>query len=359
MRIAITADWHARGKDLPELRAQLDAMVRQCGTREVNTVAILGDVFERSQIGDNYASTGAIAAIVIQSMLGFVNHGKTITVIPGNHDCAGAGSADALHVLEGIPNLFVFRNAGSLYLRNHGQCLEHRSLWLPWMWRTDWSPIEVLTKGMPHTIDDYTEAILFAHVEVIGARMGGVQCCEVKPGKWQISREFLESLPVAHVALGHFHTRQDLTGGRGGYVGALRQLNFGEEGNPAGFEIYDTETRETTWIELDASPTYRTVEVSNPNLMPGKRTNEHLRIRYVGTQPIDPSVIAELERNEDTQLEVIVPRQERIQRAEVPAGIADDPHGLIGLWAGTQNPPVEATPLNQMYDRVHADARKE
>jgi len=352
MRIAITADWHARGKDLPDLKKQLDALVGECQRREIEVLAVLGDIFEHSQIGDSYASTGAIVEVVAKPIAEWLGNrvdlqsrcDRTVLMIPGNHDVSGAGSADALHVFDGVPRITVARNLPLTVLSRTLMCL-------PWNWGSERTPEQILSDAPMNE-----QMLLFAHVEVIGARMGGVQCCEVKPGKWQISREFLESLPVAHVALGHFHTRQDLTGGRGGYVGALRQLNFGEEGNPAGFEIFDTETRETEWVELDAAPTYRTVEVSNPNLMPGKRTNEHLRIRYVGTQPIDPSVIAELERNEDTQLEVIVPRQERIQRAEVPAGIADDPHGLIGLWAGTQNPPVEAAPLNQMYDRVHADA---
>jgi len=346
MRIAITADWHARGKDMPEFSAQLKALEKYVCSHEIGCLAIAGDVFDCSTIYDKHASTGAISYAVIKPLINISELGKVpVVVIPGGHDQSGVGSADALYVLEGMPNVTVIHTAQEWQKDDVG------FLCLPWSWDSNARPDDVLMRLVEARRSEHT--ILLAHGEIIGKKMNDSFCCEAKPGKWQFSRKLVECLPVSHIAFGHFHMRQPL------FVGALRQTDFGDGGNPAGLEIYDTETRETEWIELDAAPTYRTVEVSNPNLMPGKRTNEHLRIRYVGTQPIDPSVIAELERNEDTQLEVIVPRQERIQRAEVPAGIADDPHGLIGLWAGTQNPPVEATPLNQMYDRVHADARKE
>lgn len=351
MRIAITADWHARGTDLPQLRAQLKALMAEIAKRDIDYLAVLGDVFERPQIGDNYASTGAIVQAVAEPIAWIASGGRSrVLMFPGNHDVAGAGSADALHVFDEIEGVHV--------MRGYERCKDTRGdlCALSWMWGFESTAEDVLRMQRLNDKD-----ILLAHVEVLGARMGGSQCCEAHPGKWQISREFLDNLPITHVALGHFHTRQDLAGGRGGYVGALRQCNFGEEGNPTGFEIFDTKTGYTTWIELDAAPRYRTEIITAGSAAILPNPGEILRVRFAGAGVPNPRDVAAME-SAGVQVEQEIPRQERIRRAEVPAGIADNPHGLIDLWAGVQNPPLKTEAgarLHEVFDQIHADKGKQ
>jgi DNA repair exonuclease SbcCD ATPase subunit/DNA repair exonuclease SbcCD nuclease subunit len=347
MNIANTADLHLRGKDLDACREQLAALVMECVRREVKLLCIAGDVFERSTIGDNHASTGAIAAVAIHSVKELTKHGIQVLMIPGNHDQSGAGSADALHVFDGMDGVFVVRTNAYPFIRSGRVTVAC----VPW----DWSglnceeaiktAVAIARKATPES-----QLMLLSHIQVIGSRMSGRFTCEPKPGAWQVSRSFLESLPVDHIALGDFHTRQELVPDKGGYVGALRQCNFGEEGNPAGFEIWDSETNQTEWVELDAAPKYLTKvrgqgdhEIFLPNCRP---QNTIMRVQYEWKP--DPCELASLE-SAGIQVEQILDRQERIARAEVPADMYSRPHDLIDTFLSTQNPRLP----QERVDRIH------
>jgi DNA repair exonuclease SbcCD nuclease subunit len=350
MKIANIADIHFRGKDLAACREQMMAAADACAERKVDLAAILGDLLDRPSVGDNHASTGAVAEAAIAGIKALTHAGIEVLMIPGNHDQGGAGSQDALHIFDGMDKVRVIRQP-FIHSFFDGRDQIHIAF-LPWSWDGA-DPAQILEGFGPC-------ALLLGHVEVIGAKMGGTRCCEAVPGKWQVGREFLESLPFDYIALGHFHTRQRLFGERGGYVGALRQCNFNEEGNPAGLEIYDTETKQAEWIELDAAPKYRTWTVSDhyPNdpIITDDTEKDHVRVVYDGIAP-DPVEVRQFE-NAGIRVEQIVEREERVRRAEVPEGILADRHGLIRLWAGSQNPPVENGRLEKMlalHDGLFAD----
>jgi len=353
MLIANCADIHARGTDLEACRSQLAAMVAECVKRWVNLVTIAGDIFDRSSIGDSHASTGAIAAVVIGAVAELTKHGIEVLMIPGNHDASGAGSADALHVFDGMKMVQVIR-------RPEWWCPKGNVniLCLPWSWLGR-DPADAIGQGFPAGVAGSSPSLLLAHLRVTGAKMSSEFTCEPKPGDWQVSRGFLESLPFDHFALGDFHGRQDLTEGRGGYVGALRQLTFGEEGNPAGFEVWDTETNATEWVELDAAPRYRTLEIGSGQMPPEKpEGNEHLKIRYTCAGIMGGNEAVRRLEAAGIEVEHLVDREERTQRAEVPEGIVHKPHDLIRLFASTQNPPPSEERVARMlrlYDEVHED----
>ncbi|HUT58703.1 MAG TPA: metallophosphoesterase, partial [Phycisphaerae bacterium] len=255
MKIANVADIHARGKDLSACRDQLAAMVAECIKRQVALVTIAGDIFDRASIGDNHASTGAIAEVPIRAVAELTKHGIEVLMIPGNHDVSGAGSADALHVFDGMAKVHVVRDP-CWWVYTDDQCDNVHIFCLPWSWSGE-DPGDILWVQSVSR----KATLLLAHVRVTGAKMSRDFTCDAKPGTWQVSRGFLELLPFDHFALGDFHARQNLTNGRGGYVGAIMQHNFGEEGNPAGFEVWNTETNETEWVELDAAPRYQTTTI--------------------------------------------------------------------------------------------------
>jgi DNA repair exonuclease SbcCD nuclease subunit len=350
LRIACTADWHLRGKDLTAAREQLAALVRECVEREVSLVCVAGDVFDRPSIGDNDASTGAIAEVGIRAVAELTKHGIEVLMIPGNHDVSGAGSADALHVFDGMPLVNIDRMPSIV------DCGNLDIIAIPWSW-TGEDPAEVI-QGQVQNCRRGLKRLLLAHIQVTGARMNGAFTCEAKPGKWQVSREFLSGLPVSHVALGDFHARQQVSPHGGGYVGALRQLNFGEEGNPAGFEVWDSDTGEVEWVELDAAPKHVTIKVEPGAPAPDVRqfNGSKVRVQYLGGEP-DMADVRALEA-QGVDVEHMTDLQERIPRAEVPAGVVREPHGLIRLWGENQNPAVDGPRLEAMlrvYDKIIAD----
>lgn len=352
MLIAICADLHFRGKDLDAANEQAAAMVMECVRREVDLLCIAGDIFDRPAIGDNHASTGAVAEAAIRMVRELTKHGINVLMIPGNHDQSGAASADALHVFDGMPMVTAIREVSVFSISEECPAI----FCMPWSWAGD-DPTRLVESAinLRKLKTDDKRLMLLAHVQVAGARMSGSFCCEPSPGKWQVSRAFLESLPVDHIALGDFHARQELVPGKGGYVGALRQLNFGEEGNPAGFEVWDSKTNQTEWVELDAAPRYWTA-IDSAMRPEGWHEKDLMRVRFVEVNPL-PETVKRLEFA-GVVVEQILDRPERTSRAEVPAGVIESPHALIDLWAHTQNPPVndgKLTAMHATFDRVFAD----
>lgn len=347
MKIAAFADLHARGKDLFAFKAQAAAALKKTRAMGIELCLLAGDINDNPNVCDSYAATGAVE----WETLHFIDHlpGEKIAIV-GNHDVSGVGSADGLSFLRRRRGITVVSAPEVIEIGSevHVYCL-------PWDWSGN-NALEAI-KAMPKR---YLEkAVLLAHVQVTGARMNAAKTCEADAGKWQISRADLAALPFDRVFFGDFHARQDLTEGRGGYIGAFRQLNHGESENPAGFEVWDSETGEVEWVELDAAPKYRTIraaDIDDPqNIMAG--LDENLRVIF-DAMP-DPVTVKQLEAQGVT-VEARLEKAERQQRADVPAGVVERPHELIDLWGrsqGLQFTHGRADAMHAMYDRMFADAK--
>ena len=328
MKIAISADWHLRGSDLRQVRSQLQELVQKSGG--CGMLIVVGDIFDRPSIGDQHQSTGAVAEVAIEAVAAFArSFERHIIMMPGQHDYSGAGAKDALHVFDGMERVSIVREPERLKWGDLALAI------VPWMWRGGAVDPAILTRPCD---------LFLAHVRVEGAIMGQITY-EARPGDWSLSRAALEAIPAEHVALGDFHRRQDLTDGIGGYVGALRQLDFGEEGNPQGFEIVDTKTWEVEWVELGQCLYHRTVEVDTGDSIPIRGANERLRVRYLSPPNLDE--VRDLEA-EGVRVEQVVAKEERIRRAEIPPGVMRDKRELIRLWASTQNPALSEERVETM-----------
>jgi hypothetical protein len=324
--IASFADLHARGLDLGDFAAQWTAALNVCAARHVDLILIAGDVFDRSNIGGGGASTGAVARAVIGPLDSLRHCLKRVIAIPGNHDQAGIGSVDALTVLEAMPTVQIARWPQWIQRGEVAVCC------VPWSWSGE-NAEAAIRAAMKEKPGGSAKSILLAHLQVGGAKMSATQTAK-GADTWSVSRVFLESLPFDRVVLGDFHPRQDLTGGRGGYVGALRQLDHGEEGNPAGFEIWNSETNRVEWVELDAAPRYRTVEIEHGQPIPKAGPNEILRVRTLGFVPTRAEAMAAGANNGHAiKIEPVLERVERISRADdVPIGALNDPSALLAIW---------------------------
>ena len=258
MRIAFIADTHCRGKDLSEFNAQVAALDASLADTKPDLCCHLGDYFDNSQVGDRSASTGAVAEAGINLARVVTNHCPLI-ITPGDHDQGGGNTVDALTILEGLETkwpLTIARDVGYRPVFN-GPLL----VTVPWKWgqtNAEEQIAEVLKNPAC-----YGTVLLIGHLEVSGLSFAAGGPTKEQPDRvaeargWCVRREFLDNLiaskQVAKIALGNYHNRNSY------FVGAFRQVSYGHEGEPQGYELWDSETGETTWVELDGSKRYQTI----------------------------------------------------------------------------------------------------
>jgi len=324
MKIAIMADLHFRGKDLEAAAEQFQAVINRCTTSRVDAISLGGDLFDASMIGDSQGTTGAVLASFIE-VLDWARE-IPILAIDGNHDLPTCG----VSALASLDHRSTFNYLPLGWNEFKGFAV----FAFPWVWRGDAEEAVLAAFEVPAWAEKLPKLFL-GHVQVGGAVLGGGRTCPEGPGTWRLSRATVEKLGQTfdRVALGDFHGRQpDLAGiGKGGYVGALRQLNHGEEGNPAGFEIWDTETGAVEWIELNAAPRYRTVEVREGEEIPKAAPNEILRVKTIDWKP-SRLVAAEIEAAGVTIMPMIE-KAERVARGdELTTGALNDPFELLAVW---------------------------
>jgi len=348
-KIANTADWQVRGNYLEPFREQAAAMVMECVRQSVQGVVVAGDIFERANIGDQHASTGAVEREARWPIAELTKHGIEVLILKGNHDQSGAGSTDALVAFEHMRGVTIVREPQHLYFCGLSVVC------LPWSWAGG-NP-EQTVKDILADLSDPADLFVF-HADAEGMLMNAKRTqdrkpCEMKPGSWTLSRGFLDALPVKKVVGGHYHKRQPH------FNGALLQNNHGEEGNPAGFEIWDTCADSTEWVELTAAPIYETITIDRAELVPQSIMPDSkiiTRIVYDGFTP-DPIDVKHMESIGFT-VDQVIDRQERTRRAEVPDGVVDSPHALIGLWCDVQNPPISDMRRGRLirtFERLFAD----
>lgn len=360
MLIASIGDIQLSGKNLIHGRAQLNAAADVIIKRGCQLVTMPGDLYEDSNIHDIHGSTGEIEGVLID-FVGQLNAvGIHIITMPGNHDMSGAGAQDCLTGLNHRPLVTVIREPEAFF-HTVTSGLGMNGIAIPWSWAGE-SAEDVIT-GLVKTLGAGGPVDLFlAHIEVIGGLMSSTRCCEAKPGRWQISRGFLESLPVKHFALAHFNRRQDLTEGRGGYIGHLFQETRGDEGNPQGFEIWDSTTDTTEWIELNAAPRFVTVTFEQSTPVESIKADPNTITLARGDKGIlTREQIIAIERQGIEVEESYIP-PERLLRSPVPDGILNDRHGIIDLSAAVQIPPFTAERLargHRIYDLIHAHKTKQ
>lgn len=341
--IAHVADIHAREKDLRAFALQWRATCLKIASRKCAAVLLSGDVFDKSVIGNASAAFDEVATVVNDS-LDIIPRGVPIMGCCGNHDYR---TVNATPRTLACPRIYMAVN-------RHEWREILPAVWVllfPWQWDGDAASalMRESSNDMPKAAIQSPVRILCAHVQVDGANMGNGRACGAdespdaptdRPGVWRVSRGLLLELtrgdnPVFHrICLGDFHARQDLTEGRGGYGGALRQCNRGEMGNPQGFEIIDTDTMQAEWVEVSEYPAWETCELGC--LPVGNVVNV-----VVDDPTLTAAEIADLERRGATVIRPKPIAPERQARCEpIPEGAVNDPHALlrIGAEAGLIEP---------------------
>jgi hypothetical protein len=363
MKVARFADVQVQGKILGACDAQLTAFADACIERHVDAVLFAGDLFEKADILDGRAGTGAQIEVALRPFRRLRLANIPCVAIPGNHDMSGAGSPDALHVFDGT-GVVVLRKPEAYVLDTpSGGSLSIYAL--PWSWAGG-SADAALANLFDETahLRLSSPSVLLGHAQKIGGIYGGV-ICEAKPHSWQLSTGALEAAPVDSIALGDFHRRQPH------FVGAILQHNYGEgaysngdqmeAGNPTGFEIWDTETGLVEWVELTAAWRYMTHTITSEaaykeaQLLEAVHVDHHHRFKFVGWKPPAYDFIGMSEAGIDVKQ--VVEHEERAVRIEVPDGAIGSPRALLDLYAKSQDPEWKEERLAAAYgalERVFA-----
>lgn len=363
-KIANFADIHARGKDLDVFEKALEEAFLICADEGVAVYTFAGDTIDRANVNDPKASTGRIIRAFSRA-LGILPDWPAKLFLVGDHDRADAASEDGLRFLDAFEDIEVIREPKVLrpFIQQR-----HRVgpviFALPWSWNPTADPERILGA----MLEDYERSfdltsgprfhMLLAHCEVVGMSLSRFKRKEATKDarSFCFSREYLQGLggKIDFAALGNYHKRQALgapVGSQivsvaGGFVGALRQLHYGEEGNPQGFEIvtvHDDGSHTVRWIELESPPQYVTKTVTEKgavNVADQLNDGDKVRVRFDLGEVPDPVLVRQLE-DAGAEVEAIVPEIVRESRAtEIEEGILGKRPEMVRLWAGMQDPPL-------------------
>ncbi len=315
MRLARLADIHLKGKDLPDVVKQLDAVVDIAKDNRFDAAVIAGDIFHSSNVGDGSAVTGEVADAALGFITRLLSVVEDILMIPGNHDIPGVGSMDALTMFDRLRGVRVVRKVDRIDWKSL------KVACLPWSWDSKINPMALGLEEEP--VD-----LLLGHAQVVGGTYGGAECPE-KVGSWQVTQEWLKAFPARSIAFGDFHRRQPF------YVGALRQEGHSNEGDPTGFEVWDTVTNLVEWVDVNIAPRYMTIVIDPEAEFDGRLPEfptEGFKCRLkIPSNLITQGLRAEA-RAAGVSIYRIAVREERVTRADVQAGVVENKHALMQMY---------------------------
>lgn len=351
-------DIHLRASDI-EVGGPV--FLKACQSAQNNECDILivgGDLFDSTLIGGRGASTGSVVAWAKRGLSAF--KGKKYILL-GNHELAGVGQAHALEVLRDLPDVEIIDR--DTVLEN----VEAKIAFLPYInpahlfARYPVLSREELREKFAHALDAVLQKLTNAEPHIIVGHCAVTGSIANKSGYRVFGNgntmELMASqvLSVApKVAWFDFHKRQAFSPDRpnDGYVGALRQLNFGEECNPTGYRLIDIETGEDRFIEIE-SPRYYTVsseEYAAKAEQFAKLAAEGHFIKVRGDEIPTTGFFEELPKG--VRFERTAP-QDIIQRRSDENFVSDEsPVNLLAKWYRHAAPEVSLEQLTEAYDKI-------
>lgn len=343
-KIALIGDLHFRDKALAEIAGAWDLTVDRCNKEKVIGVLQAGDVWDYFNIAGRAASFGtvfsAFAEPIRKKLRVTIDRETGMIIISGNHDKAGPGQQDGLVPFDGYKGIKVAHYPQVFQADGYAVAC------LPWMTKAnlvakkeyqdlDAAGIEELYNRKLADVlsllkEDLAKAegfkILLGHCELPGVKLRDDHYMTAG-GSFQMDQSLLEQVGADRIVLGHIHLRQSW------YLGALTQLSFGDEGNPTGFEILDTETGESEYIGID-SPRYWTFTseewTAEGEAVKQLPETDHIKIRGTSLPTGDGLFPAILPDN--VQFEKVVESQIMTRRLSENLDPTSDPRELLKVW---------------------------
>jgi DNA repair exonuclease SbcCD nuclease subunit len=317
MKIAIVADAHFRGKKLQDKRLAWEQAVRKMIDLEIDMLILAGDTFDTRNIGSRYASTGTVLEAFTTPLKTLTDRDIEVIAIKGNGVHEGT-NGDQKSPIEVFTNTKVKVAQGL----NHFPVGDVNLYFIPWL--EDQDRDEQLKVFLRYAKDDKFPAfkLIVGHLTVKGCTLNNGTVMQ-GGGEFEVAPEDLEATGADLIALGHIHKRQKI-GEKIWYVGALSQDSFGDEGNPQGFMLVDTEKRMHEFIDIDA-PKYFTIDdapVPNPF-----HTEDYIKYRF--KEP--PENYDEIAALPNTTIEIVPERDIITREVEgIEAGRSDE--DLLRAW---------------------------
>ena len=310
MKIAFVADLHIEGKRLEDKKTAWNKTVDDMIKQGISYCLLLGDIFGSRNIGGREASTGTVFNAFMNPVQKLVAKNIGVIAFNGNHDMATASQKSSLETFKGTHITYINENQ---FVGEH----KGKSFTIavaPWSVKE--SRNEDLSKFLKSVKNEFKNnigaKIFVGHLTVKGASLNsGIS---IFGSEYEVTQKQLDNLGADVVALGHIHKRQE------NYVGALCQNNFGEEGNPTGYRIYDTETNQSIFREIE-SPKYMTIDIpSDLELNDYKEwkgdINSYTKYRMKGD--IDNELLTEILKNPNNSIEIV---PEKISRSRTIEGV--------------------------------------
>ncbi len=247
MQLGVIGDPHLgctiyTDKRAPDFARQFNAAVAGLLEREVDGIAVLGDVFDSSAYRRNIDTFASRLSEVAGSLLELKAAGIPLYAIAGNHEYGRGRTAGELRILNDLGVLTFLENGEAPF----GDC---RIVGISWKAERE-SLLEALERSGPPT----EESILLLHQFCAGSRCVPSTIAE-------IGKADLEGWPA--VFCGHHHQYEDL-----GYAvapGSLEVHTAGEIGQK-GYCIYDTEAGTHEFVALPPIRAIRSVEMDASGL---------------------------------------------------------------------------------------------
>jgi DNA repair exonuclease SbcCD nuclease subunit len=245
MKIAITADVHIdKNKNLPFIVETCKWINQTCVEKGIEHLIIAGDFSNNRNKLDVYA---------INAMLDVVNtwgsSGITCYFLMGNHELyhrqnlVETGEITAINIFQKHCHVFNRYTRVSL-----GDC---NLYFLPWI---DNKELYIQSVGLiADTASKSQTNVLISHQEIFGAVMNDLSRTKDTTG---IQSTTFNKFTACF--FGHYHERQVIDDFIY-YVGSPITLNHGEGANPKGLTVFDTDTKEVTFIENPHNPLYITI----------------------------------------------------------------------------------------------------
>lgn len=305
--------------------------------------------------------------------------GVPIVCLPGNHDLASSGEANALDPLAHLPGVHLYNEPGIAYIGGtdaaivtHGQhpTTAAAIVCVPWLQRSvaaanlpSDTPLEVVLDTMSTAalavIRELTAAPLAAgiptfigyHGTVLGGRTATGQAAHLfhEP---VLSAVDLGNLGVAGVMLGHLHKRQDIGSSVVGappivYSSSVERLTFGDESDEKGGVAWTVpssigQAAEYSWIDTNARP-FVTVTEPPVGIWAFQDAIVRVRLADVGEE-FEPAAMERLllDAGAHKVTEVVVDTgDQRVEHAAADLA-RTDPLEALAEWIAVEHPDITA-----------------
>ena len=374
MRILHTADWHMGVKThgrynsthglnqrLIDVARQVHAIKDTAEAEAADMILFAGDAFDNSTppptqqrlLYDAITELSAVAPI---------------HMIPGNHDHpVSEGLKHAFDLFREIEDVWVHDRPGSQPVAEDGcpaKTMQNAAIQLthlPWPLSHFAGPDEDLRELYASTIEDAAETdlphVVTGHFTVNGSLPAGSESA------MSMSREITFGVPelsaADYVGLGHIHKHQNLAASAQDtpivYCGSPERLSFGEENDPKGVVVFDTDYPTSyEFVELPARR-YVTVEedlagVDAPTKELVRRISDYdvtdavVRVRYASETAIDESQVFDVLEGAYT-VDAIDRQHDEVERSTRSNGVeADaDVDDLVSTYADSRDISADQT----------------